>query len=44
MLFLIFLGIILFVINPMIGAIYISGMLVALTIGLIVKEQKINKR
>ena len=40
MIFLIIVGVILLLINPTIGCIYIAAVLMAITIGLIIKEQK----
>ena len=40
MIFLIILGVILLLINSTVGAIYFSGILFAITIGLIIKEEK----
>lgn len=43
MLFLIIVGLILLFIKPLIGAIYIAGVLMAITIGLVAKEET-NKK
>ena len=43
MFFLILIGLVLLLINPIVGGIYIGVILLAITIGLIMKEEKNNK-
>ena len=44
MIFLILVGLILMLVNPVIGGIYIAAILFAITIGLVIKEEKNKKK